>query len=122
MAHVPQITAHDRLYPLERLEKRVSGGWTMSENEVRIGQLVSSLRGRDSGLFYLVVQIESESRVRIADGEGRKAEKPKSKNIKHLKFYDIVADSIFDKAQIGKRITSEDVRKELQSLVYQLPL
>jgi hypothetical protein len=67
------------------------------------------------------VQVENESRVRIADGEGRKAEKPKSKNIKHLKFYDIVAGSIFDKAQMGKRVTSEDVRKELQSLVYQLP-
>jgi ribosomal protein L14E/L6E/L27E len=94
----------------------------MSENEVRIGQLVSSLQGRDSGLFYLVVQIENESRVRIADGEGRKAEKPKSKNIKHLKFYDIVAVNIFDKTQIGKRVTSEDVRKELKSLVCQLPL
>jgi ribosomal protein L14E/L6E/L27E len=94
----------------------------MSENAVRIGQLVSSIQGRDSGMFYLVVQIENESRVRVADGEGRKVEKPKSKNIKHLKFYDIFSGNIFDKAQIGKRVTSEDVRKELKSLVSQLPL
>lgn len=94
----------------------------MSDNEVRIGQLVSSIQGRDSGMFYLVVQIENESRVRVADGEGRKVEKPKIKNIKHLKFYNIVAGHIFEKAQLGKRVTSEDVRKELKSLVSQLPL
>ena len=94
----------------------------MSENEVRIGRLVSSIQGRDSGMFYLVVQIENESRVRVADGEGRKAEKPKSKNIKHLKFYELVAGDIFKKAQSGKAVTSEDVRKELKSLVGQLPL
>jgi len=94
----------------------------MSENEVRIGQLVSSIQGRDSGMFYLVVQIENETRVRVADGEGRKVEKPKNKNIKHLKFYNAVAGNIFEKAQIGKRITNEDVRKELKSLVSQLPL
>lgn len=94
----------------------------MSDNEVRIGQLVSSIQGRDSGMYYLVVQVEDETRVRVADGEGRKVEKPKSKNIKHLKFYDLVAGSIFEKAQIGKRVTSEDVRKEIKSLVSQLPL
>lgn len=94
----------------------------MSENAVRIGQLVSSIQGRDSGMFYLVVQVENESRVRVADGEGRKVEKPKIKNVKHLKFYDIVAERIFERAQIGKRVTSEDVRKELKSLVSQLPL
>jgi ribosomal protein L14E/L6E/L27E len=94
----------------------------MSENAVRIGQLVASIQGRDRGMFYLVVQVENESRVRVADGEGRKVEKPKSKNIKHLIFYDTVAGIVFDKAQIGKRVTNEDVREELKSLISQLPL
>ncbi len=94
----------------------------MSENEVRIGQLVSSLQGRDSGMFYLVIKNDSQSRVLVADGEGRKVEKPKRKNIKHLKFYDTVAKNIFAKVQIGKRVTNEDVRKELKSLVSHLPL
>lgn len=94
----------------------------MSKNEVQIGQLVSSLQGRDSGMFYLVVQVDSESSVLVADGEGRKVEKPKRKNNKHLKFYDVVAKNIFTKAQNGKRVTNEDVRKELKSLVNQLPL
>jgi large subunit ribosomal protein L14e len=94
----------------------------MTEDAVRIGQLVSSIQGRDKGLFYLVVQVETESRVRVADGEGRKVEKSKRKNIKHLIFYEIVAGIVFDKAQFGKRVTNEDVREELKSLVSQLPL
>jgi len=94
----------------------------MSENEVWIGQLVSSLQGRDSGMFYLVMKVDNESRVLVADGDGRKVEKPKRKNIKHLKFYDTVAKDIFAKAQTGKRVTNEDVQKELKSLVSQLPL
>lgn len=84
---------------------------------VQIGRLVSSIRGRDSGRHYLVVGIESDSLVRVADGEGRKVDNPKRKNVKHLKFYEIVAGILSEKAQSGRRVTNEDVRKELKSLV-----
>jgi len=93
----------------------------MSENAVRIGQLVSSIQGRDSGRFYLVAEIESETMVRVADGEGRKIENLKRKNIKHLKLYDAVAGYLLEKAEKGKKVTNADVRKELKSLVSQLP-
>jgi len=92
----------------------------MLENTVQIGRLVCSVQGRDSGRFYLVVEIESESRIRVADGEGRKVERPKRKNVKHLKFYDVIAGEVIDKAQNGKRVTNADVRKELKSLVENL--
>lgn len=89
----------------------------MSDKTVQVGRLVCSTQGRDSGRFYLVVGIEDETKVRVADGEGRKVENPKKKNIKHLKFYDAVAQELADKVRRGKRITNEDVRKELKSLV-----
>ncbi len=89
----------------------------MSDNTVRIGHLVSSIQGRDSGRYYLVVEIESESRVRVADGAGRKVESPKRKNVKHLKFYDLVAGEVMEKMLRGRRINNADVRKELKSLV-----
>lgn len=93
----------------------------MSENTVRIGQLVSSIQGRDSGRFYLITGIENETMVNVADGEGRKVENPKRKNIKHLIVYDTVAEYMLEKAQTGKKITNTDVRKELKSLVSRLP-
>ncbi len=93
----------------------------MSENTVRIGQLVSSIQGRDSGRFYLITGIENETMVNVADGEERKIENPKRKNCKHLIVYDAVAGYILEKVQIGKKVTNVDVRKELKSLVSQLP-
>lgn len=116
MQNIP--TSHDSIVP--RLTTHVSGGWAMSETTVQIGHLVCSIQGRDSGRFYLVVEIEDGSRVRVADGEGRKVDNPKRKNVKHLKFYDVIAGEVTDKAQNGKRVTNADVRKELKSLVENL--
>ncbi len=93
----------------------------MSENTVRIGQLVFSIQGRDSGRFYLITGIENETMVNVADGEGRKLENPKRKNCKHLILFDAVAGYMLEKVQFGKKITNTDVRKELTSLVSQLP-
>jgi len=89
----------------------------MSNDSIQIGRLVCSVQGRDSGRFYLVVGIESGSRVRLADGEGRKVEKPKLKNIRHLKIYDVMAGEVLNKSQSAKKITNAVVRKELKSLV-----
>jgi len=85
-----------------------------------IGCLVSSTRGRDCGRFYLVLGIEGDGRVWVADGEVRKVEKAKIKNVKHLRFYGLVARGLAEKAQSGKRITNVDVRGEIKSLVNQL--
>lgn len=92
----------------------------MSIDTIQIGHLVCSIQGRDSGRFYLVVGIENESRVRVADGEGRTVENPKRKNVKHLKFYDVVAGEVVNKVQSGKKITNAVVRKELKSLIENL--
>jgi len=89
----------------------------MSDDLVQIGRLVFSLQGRDSGRYYLIIGTTATGRVLLADGEFRRVENPKTKNIKHLKFYDLIAESVFNKAMNGKRITNNDVRKELKSLV-----
>jgi len=95
-------------------------GWRQpaagARNAAQIGHLVSSIKGRDRGKFYLVVGIESQSMVRVADGEARKVENPKRKNIKHLNFFEVIAGEVSDKALSGKRITNADIRKELKSL------
>jgi ribosomal protein L14E/L6E/L27E len=89
----------------------------MSEKSLQVGRLVCSVKGRDSGRFYLIVEIENQAGVWVADGEGRKIEKPKKKNVKHLKFYDIMAPAVVEKVQRGRRITNEDVRNELKSII-----
>jgi large subunit ribosomal protein L14e len=92
----------------------------MSDNITQIGRLVCSLQGRDSGRYYLVVGIVNEARILLADGEVRKVDNPKLKNVKHLKFYDLIAGEVHEKAMNGKRITNADIRKELKSLIEQI--
>ena len=50
-----------------------------SRGRVQIGLLVRSTRGRDRGRYYLVVGMESETKVRVADGDLRRVESPKRK-------------------------------------------
>lgn len=52
-------------------------------NNVCIGQVVRSKCGRDAGKYFVVVGKEKEF-VFLADGEMRKVEAPKKKNIKHI--------------------------------------
>lgn len=92
----------------------------MPDNVAQIGRLVCSMQGRDSGRFYLVVGSVSETRLLLADGEVRKVENPKIKNVKHLKFYDMIAEEVFAKFTNGKRFNNVDVRKELKSLIEQV--
>ncbi len=87
---------------------------------MQIGLLVQSCQGRDRGRYYLVVGIESETIVRVADGDLRRVESPKRKNIRHIKSCGVIAGEVRDKALDGKRITNADVRKELKSLLEKL--
>lgn len=84
---------------------------------IYIGRLVCSTRGRDSGRFYLVVGSESGTKVYVANGEERKVEKPKRKNLRHLKFYDSLAGEVAEKVSSGKNLTNADVRKALKTLL-----
>lgn len=85
-------------------------------NMVQIGHLVSSIKGRDRGKYYLVVDVLSQSMVLVADGEERKLENPKRKNVKHLHFFGIIAGEVSNKAMTGRRFTNIDIRKEIKSL------
>ena len=49
------------------------------------GSVVRSVAGRDCGLFFAVVGIENDFCF-IADGKSRKLDKPKRKNIKHIRL------------------------------------
>lgn len=49
------------------------------------GMVVISKAGRDSGKVMLVMAAENDFAF-VADGKERKVEKPKKKNMKHLRF------------------------------------
>jgi ribosomal protein L14E/L6E/L27E len=58
---------------------------------MEVGMVVKSAAGRDKGLFMAVISAEGGF-ARVADGRLRKIEKPKKKNIKHLKVTKTLID------------------------------
>ena len=55
------------------------------------GSVVAAQAGRDSGKLFVVTQLD-ESFCFIADGKSRKLDKPKRKNIKHIRATDSMID------------------------------
>ncbi len=54
------------------------------ERSLKTGDVVFVRRGKNNGKQFVVVGIESETRVFIADGRTYSVKKPKKKNVKHL--------------------------------------
>ncbi len=48
-----------------------------------VGQLVTSLAGRDKAILFAVLKVEGEY-IYLADGRNRKTETPKKKKSKHV--------------------------------------
>jgi ribosomal protein L14E/L6E/L27E len=66
------------------------------------GDVVKSLKGRDKGCIYVVINVEN-GMAELANGRNRKVENPKKKNAKHL---EVVLELGYD-----IRITDLDFRK-----------
>ncbi|MDK2880491.1 MAG: hypothetical protein PWQ99_266 [Clostridia bacterium] len=81
------------------------------ESSLKIGQLVCSKRGRDRGRFYLVLEIINETFVYLVDGEKRRMENPKPKNVKHLTAYPMVAENLASQWEAGQYSGNSEIRR-----------
>ncbi len=72
--------------------------------EITVGMLVYSKAGRDKKNLFLVLDIENEYAY-IADGDMRKAEKPKKKKLIHLQKINKVFENI------NKDISNSEIRR-----------
>ena len=62
--------------------------------ELKPGQLVRSLAGRDKGKHYLVLEKLDNKYVLLVDGRSRLVDRPKKKNIAHLQRYERRAEPV----------------------------
>lgn len=60
--------------------------------ELKVGQLVRSLAGRDKGEHYLVLEVLNPREVLVVNGHNRTLDRPKKKNTLHLQRYDRAAN------------------------------
>lgn len=81
-----------------------------------LGQIVEVVRGRDRGICCVVVAQQPDRYVWIADGHKRKAERPKKKNVLHLRKVPHVAREVRDAFQRTGKVTNAELRYALRSL------
>lgn len=64
--------------------------------DLKEGQVVMSISGRDKGRIFLVYEVIDARTVRVVNGKLRGVEKAKLKNTKHLMAYGDVIDNFYD--------------------------
>jgi len=82
----------------------------MNEQTPRIGQIVKVLRGRDQGNYAVIVGIVDSRFVLIADGDGRKFDLPKKKNLLHLQLLQDAAEEVLNSLKETGRVTNGKLR------------
>lgn len=91
----------------------------MGESNIpKIGQIVKVTQGRDSGKYAVVIGVEDRF-VYIVDGDKRKFDRPKKKNLLHVQLMDEVAPEVADSMRETGRVTNGKLRFVLNRFMNQ---
>ena len=74
--------------------------------------LIVSKAGRDKGQLFFVLETDGDY-VLIADGKGRKLEKPKRKKKKHIQIVPGTDSRVAEKIRGGDKVLNSELRREL---------
>ncbi len=87
--------------------------------EVSRSDLVLSVAGRDKGMLFFVLDTDGVY-VSLADGKGRKVEKPKRKKLKHIRKVPRPDSTLTGRISAGEQILNSELRRELAILRQQI--
>jgi large subunit ribosomal protein L14e len=85
----------------------------------QLGQIVKTLRGRDQGKFAIIVGIEDHRFVWIVDGDKRKFDQPKKKNVLHLQLQKEISSEVMNSLLETGRVTNGKLRYALGKFIEQ---
>ncbi|EPZ45928.1 KOW domain-containing RNA-binding protein [Alicyclobacillus acidoterrestris] len=83
---------------------------TNSRELPAIGTMVEVIQGRDAGLVAVVVGHVEDKFLLIADGSVRRADKPKKKNVSHVRKLAYVAEDVAEKLRLDGRVNNAQLR------------
>lgn len=89
----------------------------MSEEGLRVGQLVRSKAGRDAGSYFLIVGLGERQMVMVADGRLRKVSRPKKKNIRHLEVFPVRLEAAEVRFAADQVVTDRTVAETIDKLL-----
>ena len=76
----------------------------------QVGQLVRILKGKDAGEAAVVIAVVDSRFVYIADGDKRKIDGPKKKNILHLELIPFISSEVVNSLEETGRVTNGKLR------------
>jgi large subunit ribosomal protein L14e len=83
----------------------------------QLGQIVKILRGRDLNKFAIIIAIVDQRFLWIADGDKRKFDQPKKKNVLHLQLQDAISEEVVNSLLETGRVTNGKLRYALNKFV-----
>lgn len=84
------------------------------QKELFIGSIVYSKSGRDAGKCYIIVKLDVQGYVYVANGVEKTLASPKRKNIKHLDPTGEVNETIAEKIIAGKQVFDSEIKSALR--------
>lgn len=82
-------------------------------NKPQLGQIVKILRGRDQNKYAIIISIIDQKFLLIADGDKRKFDQPKKKNMLHLQLMDAISREVVESLAETGRVTNGKLRFSL---------
>lgn len=89
-------------------------------HEPKIGRFVKVRQGRDQGKIAVIVGIADNKFVFIADGDKRKFDQPKRKNVLHLELQEAVSHEVVESLSESGRVTNSKLRYIIKKYTEQL--
>ena len=80
--------------------------------DISVGDIVVSVAGRDCGRCFLVIGSAGDGYVLLADGRRRRVEKPKKKNLRHVRKWKSSEEMIAYRA-FSMEMTNAEIRRVL---------
>jgi len=80
----------------------------------QIGEIVEVLMGREHGRYMVVLGLQNRYLI-LADGDKRKFDQPKKKNIRHVRSTGFIAKEVVDSLEENGRVSNAKLRYVLQN-------
>jgi large subunit ribosomal protein L14e len=85
--------------------------WFMLEHRSpKLGQIAKVIRGNEMDRYVVIVGIIDSKFCMVADGQNRKIDHPKKKNILHLQLQDSISQIVLDSIQETGRVTNNKLK------------
>ena len=82
------------------------------QSDLTIADVVVSTAGRDAGSLFYVLEAD-ETYLLLADGKGRRIEKPKRKKRKHTSKVLRSETRVAEKLRAGDKVLNSELRRDL---------